>query len=156
MGFGGYMIDKLKANIPLVVVAVAVLAFAGLLAYNTSKSSNSGKSEITVTEDQKGTDKTSQKTPKQYTFTAEDGDSYTVFARRAVQSYTKTEGVKLQSSQIIAAETMLAQDAGSPLLDVGQKVTIKTTDVHNAVKKAQALSAEDLAAWETYVPYVQL
>lgn len=155
MGFGGYMIDKLKANVPLVIVAVAVLAFAGLLAYNTSKSSNTGTSEITVSEGEKDDTKASQKTPKQYTFTAEAGDSYTTLARRAIQSYAKTQGLKLQKSQIIAAETTLAQDAGSPLLDVGQKVTIKTTLVHSAVTKAQVLSAEQLAAWETYVPYVQ-
>lgn len=146
------MIDKLKANIPGVIVAVAVLAFAGLMVYNSTKSSTSGKSEITVNEDRQS----DAKAPKQYSFTAAEGDSYTVLVRNAIQSYAKTQGLKLGAAQIIAAETTLAQDAGSPLLEIGQKVTLKTTAVHNAVKKAQALSAEDLAAWETYVPYVQL
>lgn len=150
------MIDKLKANIPAVIVAAAVLAFAGLMIYNSTKSSNSSKSEITVSEEQQDAAKNAAKTPKQYAFTAKEGDSYTVLARSAVQSYAKTQGLKLQTAQIIAAETFLAQEAGSPLLDIGQKVTLKTTAVHNAVKKAQALNAEQLTAWETYVPYVQL
>jgi len=150
------MIDKLKANVPGVIVAVAVLAFAGLMLYSTNKSSDTSKSEITVAEEKQDTTKNSGKTPKQYTFTAQAGDSYTVFARNAIQSYAKTQAINLKTAQIIAAETMLAQDAGSPLLEIGQKVTLKTTAVHSAVSKAQALSAEQLGAWEAYVPYVQL
>lgn len=156
VGFGGYMFDKLKANIPGVVVAVAVLAFAGLLVYTANKPSSTNKPEITVADDKQDSSKTSGKTPKQYDFTAQSGDSYTLFARHAIQGYAKAQGLKLKAAQIIAAETTLAQDAGSPFLDVGQKVSLKTTAVHAAVAKAQALNAEELAAWETYVPYVQL
>lgn len=149
------MIDKLKANIPALVVGVAVLAFAGLLIYNGVKTDTASQSEITVPTDDSEKMKSAQKTPKQYSLTAEDGASYTVIARQIVQEYAKLKDLSLTKAQIIAAETMLTQDAGAPLLDVGQKVTIKTTAVHNAVTKARALSADEIAAWETYVPYVQ-
>lgn len=88
------------------------------------------------------------------TYTAQMGDSYTVLARKAVQAYAHDSGVTLKPAQIIAAETHLTVDADSPYLDYGQKVTLDKSVVSKAVADAQALSADELAAWEMYVPYV--
>ncbi|MCB9820143.1 hypothetical protein H6796_02500 [Candidatus Nomurabacteria bacterium] len=85
------------------------------------------------------------------TYTVGQGESYTMLARQAVSAMS----YKLTSAERIAAETKLSQDVGAPMLDVGQKVTLKKADVDKAVKWAQGLSAADKAAWETYVPYVQ-
>lgn len=149
------MIEKLKNHAPTIVVVVAALALFGLLVYYGNKPTSTKDPEIKVAQDDKNKSAAESKLSKQFAFTAQHGDSYTVLARKAVQDYAKASGVKLTKAHIIAAETVLAQNAGSPELAVGQKVTLKTTNVKDAVDGARALSASDLAAWETYVPYVQ-
>lgn len=91
---------------------------------------------------------------KDYSYTAAAGDSYTVLARQSVQDFAKANGVKLSKAQVIAAETTLTQQAGAPVLEVDQTVTLKNADVKAAVDGAKDLDAASLAAWETYVPYV--
>lgn len=88
------------------------------------------------------------------TYTARMGDSYTVLARKAVQAYAHDTNTTLKPAQVIAAETHLTVDAGSPYLNYGQKVTLDKAVVAKAVANAQALTAAELAAWEVYVPYV--
>lgn len=89
-----------------------------------------------------------------YTYAAQEGDSYSQLARKAFQTYGITEKVKLSQAQIVYAETELTQSANSPLLEVGQKVNIKKSDVKSIVEKAQKLDATTIAAWQAYVPYV--
>lgn len=89
-----------------------------------------------------------------YSYTARAGDSYSVLARKAVQTYGIVNKVNLSQAQIVAAETFLTVGAGSPELIEGQKVTLNVSDVKSAVEKAQKLTAEEKAAWQTYVPYV--
>ena len=103
---------------------------------------------------QKLTKTTSKTTNNPYAYTARQGDSYTVLARKAVQTYGIREKVRLSLAQIVAAETFLTNDAGSPSLVVGQKVSFSPDTVHSAMTKAQNLNAAQLAAWQTYVPYV--
>jgi hypothetical protein len=88
------------------------------------------------------------------TYTAKAGDSYTKMARKFVQAYNNATDSGLSRAQIVAAETFLTQDAGAPLLEIGQKVTLDGDAVGAAVEKAQALSASEVAAWQVYVPYV--
>lgn len=95
-----------------------------------------------------------EKSATVYTYTAQEGDSYTKIARKAVQTYGATEKVKLSQAQIVFTETNLTQTAGSPLLEVDQKVTLKKSDVKSIVEKAKKLDATTLAAWQAYVPYV--
>lgn len=89
-----------------------------------------------------------------YEYTAKAGDSYTVLARKAVQTYGIVNKVKLSGAQIIAAETFLTNAAGSPYLNLGQAVSMKVDDVKSAITQAQGLSAAQLALWQTYVPFV--
>lgn len=149
------MIDKLKYHAPAIIVIVASLAFGGLLFYSANKPSGTANPEIKISDANNGEQSKSQATPNDYSYTAQPGDSYTLLARKAVQSYTKTLSMNIPKARIIAAETILTQNAGSPELEVGQKVTLKKSDISKAVQKTKTLSPEELAAWETYVPYVQ-
>ena len=88
---------------------------------------------------------------KTYEYIAQPGDSYTVLARKAVQTYGILNKVKLSLAQIIAAETTLTVNGGSQLLNEGQNVNFDTTTVKSAIDGAQKLSAADLANWQQYV-----
>lgn len=89
-----------------------------------------------------------------YNFTASAGDSYTVLARQAIMKYSKDNKQNLSKAQIIAAETFLTQEVGSPQINEGQSVYIKKSAVSSVVTKAKALSPNVLAAWQVYVPLV--
>ncbi len=93
-------------------------------------------------------------TPDPYAYTAKAGDNYTLLARKAVQTYGIREKVHLSLAQIVAAETFLSSDAGFPELNLGQAVTFKAEDVKAVVKKVQALTTTQKAAWQAYVPNV--
>ncbi len=89
-------------------------------------------------------------TEEAYNYVAQSGDSYTLMARKAVQTYGINANVNLSPAQIIFAETMLAQEASSPMLTLGEKVTVKQSTVKNWVEKANALSPEAKTAWGAY------
>lgn len=85
-----------------------------------------------------------------YSYVAQPGDSYSLMARKAIQTIGITNKVNLSEAQIIFAETHLTQDAGSPVLVKGQKVEIKEDAVKNWVNKAKDLSAQQQSAWNVY------
>lgn len=85
-----------------------------------------------------------------YQYVAQTDDSYSVLARKAIQTYGIENKVNLSQAQIIAAETWLTQDAGSPILNEGQKVSIEKTTVKKFVEQAQKLSKEQQALWQPY------
>jgi len=97
-----------------------------------------------------------QKAPEQapasdtYTYVAQPGDSYSLMARKAIQTYGIVNKANLSPAQIIYAETLLTQEANSPHLIRGQQVTIKVATVKNWVDKAGALSDTAKAAWQVY------
>lgn len=158
MGF----INEHKSGIITTAVIVAIFGLIFAVADHDDSKTDTPKIDIPTAEQDK--DKTTDdKTPasqkpgvatKDYTYTANEGDSYTILARRSVQAYGTANNVPLSPAQIIAAESFLTDQAGRPLLEVGQQVSLKNADVKVAVDHARSLSAEELAAWETYVPYV--
>lgn len=85
-----------------------------------------------------------------YEYTAQPGDSYTLMARKAIQTYGITSKTNLSQSQIIYAETLLTQEAGLPQLNVGQKVSIKESTVKSWVEKATKLTDAQKTAWDAY------
>ena len=93
-------------------------------------------------------------TPKQYSYVARTGDSYTAIVRSAITLYAKNHGISLSPAQRVAAETFLVQKAGAPLLDQAQRVTISTDDVKSAVDQAQTLTDDELAAWDVFADQV--
>ena len=114
---------------------VAALEVAGVVATSSTSTSK---------------DETAAST-KDFTATAVAGDSYTGMARQAV---AKADG-GLSAAQKVAAETFLAEAAGFPRLEIGQAVTIKASDIAQAVARAKALTASELAAWEYWANEVR-
>lgn len=90
-----------------------------------------------------------------YTYTAKSGDSYSVLARKAVQTYGLKNKVTLSPAQIIAAEAFLTAQAGSPELNEGQQVDITIDSVKSAVDSAQKLSPDEQALWDVYAQDVE-
>lgn len=91
---------------------------------------------------------------KSYVYTASSGDSYTQMVRKAVQTYGINNNKDLGNARIVYIETVATRAAGSPLLAVGEKVSISESDIKVWVEKSEKLSEADLAAWQTYVPYI--
>lgn len=113
-----------------------------------------GKGTVSAQElvqDQKSTS-TAESTDKAevYSYVAQPGDSYSLIARKAVQTYGLINKVKLSEAQIIFAETNITQSAGSPRLMQGEKVDIKVDTIKDWVKKAEALTEKQQAAWNVY------
>lgn len=71
-----------------------------------------------------------------FAYTASAGSSYTLFAREAVSSVVANQQLQASTAQTLQAEVELANNAGSPLLDVGQAVTISRADVIAALQHA--------------------
>lgn len=89
-----------------------------------------------------------------YTYTAQANDSYSLLARKAVQTYGKKFKVNLNQGQILFAETNMTLQAGSPHLALGQAVSVNEATVKDWVEKARKLNAAQVAAWNAYVPGV--
>ncbi|MCA9348406.1 hypothetical protein KC867_03285 [Candidatus Saccharibacteria bacterium] len=89
-----------------------------------------------------------------YSYTAQQGDSYTKIARKAVQTYGINNDVQLSGGQIIAAETFITQEASSPAINTGDSVVISEDSVKNAVESAENLDEAAQARWEKYTKHV--
>jgi hypothetical protein len=88
-----------------------------------------------------------------YRYAAQPGDSYTLMARKAVQTYGKKYEVNLSLAGILYAETNMTKEAGSPELGSGQQVEVAESTVKQWVENAQQLSDEAEAAWNYYVQF---
>lgn len=157
---------KLKSVWPL-GIAAGLLALAFVFG-GVTPSNVSAETKPTSTTNQKA--KSSDKTPAKndtkdqkkttnsvdatYEYVAQPGDSYTKMARKAVQTFGIVKHVNLSGAQIIYAETNLTQAANSPVLELGQKVSIKVSDIQNWVNSAEKLNKQQLAAWNYYVQFV--
>ena len=89
-----------------------------------------------------------------YSYIAQPGDSYTKMARKAIQTYGKKAKVNISQAGIIFAETNLTIQAGSPILEISQKVEFKESVVKSWVEKALKLSDAEKSAWNYYVQFV--
>lgn len=108
--------------------------------------------------EQKAAPKTEQKSDKKaektYTYVAQLGDTYTQLVRKAVQTYGIINNKELGKARIVAIETKAADEASWPELAVGQKVSFTEAQIKSWVDGAMKLSKADVAAWRTYVPYI--
>ncbi|EDK72395.1 hypothetical protein TM7_0480 [candidate division TM7 genomosp. GTL1] len=133
------------------LIATAVFAlFLGVVIAGASEAPKATAAEQPNNQDSAKQTQTSEAT---YSYEAQGGDSYSLIARKAVQTYGKKHNVKLSGAQIVFAETNLTLTAGSPLLSKGQKVDVKESVVKSWVEKAGSLSKTAEAAWETYAQY---
>jgi hypothetical protein len=89
-----------------------------------------------------------------YEYIAQPGDSYSLIARKAVQTYGIKYETNLSTAQIIYAETIMTQAAESPYLNLGQKVDISEGTIKGYVEEALKMAAEEQAAWAYYVQFV--
>ena len=71
-----------------------------------------------------------------------------------VQTYGLQEKKNIGKARIIAIETKVASERQNPELSTGQKVSFSKADVKKWVDEAMKLSAGDIAAWNTYVPFI--
>ena len=103
------------------------------------------KQTQTAQADNKPVEKTSEKTADTsaakeagdtFAYTASAGSSYTLFAREAVSSVVANQQLQASTVQTLQAEVELTNNAGSPLLDIGQAVTISRADVIAALQHA--------------------
>jgi hypothetical protein len=136
---------------------ISFIATLGLAFYavTITVSAQEGDTEeaVPVTTQEESTESTEEQTAEatdNYEYVAQPGDSYSLMARKAIQTYGVNNSVNLSGAQIIFAETRLTQLAGSPILVLGQQVTISEELVSEWVKNAQDLTEEQQAAWQPY------
>lgn len=85
-----------------------------------------------------------------YDYVAQPGDSYSLMARKAVQTYGIESSTNLSGAQIIYVETNATQAAGSPVLNLGDKVSISRQLISEWSEKAKSLTQEEQSAWQVY------
>ncbi|MDZ7786477.1 MAG: hypothetical protein U5L95_05145 [Candidatus Saccharibacteria bacterium] len=90
----------------------------------------------------------------QYSYVAQNGDSYTEIARKAVQTYGINNNVELSEAQIVYAETTLTQEANAPLLNLGEQVSFNEDTLQSTVESATELSEDAEQNWQYYVQFV--
>lgn len=125
------------------LATIVLVGVATLLPHTASAEGN----KTVAAETTKPATTTSEKT---YNYVAQPDDTYSQMARKAIQTYGVNNKIKLSQAEIIAAETNMTIQAGSPELLIGQKVAIKESVVKDWVSKAQKLTPEQEAAWNVY------
>lgn len=89
-----------------------------------------------------------------YTYVARNGDSFVLMARASIDRYAKSIHASMTPAQRVAAETLLMDRAGSPELDVEQRVTLSADDVKKAVEEVQSLSNDELDGWSYFADQI--
>lgn len=79
-----------------------------------------------------------------YSFTAAVGSSYTDYARQAISAYTQAHHLTPSADQLLEAEVALANEAGAPLLEIGQQVSVAQGSVKH-VLESTGVTAGDSA-----------
>lgn len=85
--------------------------------------------------------------PSSYTYTVQDGDSYSTIIRRAISEHG---GSSLNAAQKIAAEAKLVEQAGWPEVDAGQSVKIDSAALSQAISSARSMTADEQQMWQSY------
>jgi hypothetical protein len=145
----------------IIYAVLAIAVVAGIIV-----ASNGNEKESAVLTEQKPDTTTAQQTEEQkkkeeeaklaaenFIYTAQSGDSYSLMARKAVQSYLAETKTTLTNAQIIFAETNLTQLAKSPFLEVNQKVTIAKDTLKEWSEKARSLTKDQESLWNVYAQY---
>lgn len=135
--------------------ALAVALVAGFVWWNgksdePAKNNQQVSAQTTEQKSKEEAKKEETKATADYKYVAQAGDTYSQFARKAIQSYGKVNKVNLTQGQIIFAETTLTQTAGSPLLNVGEERTVTESAVKDVVEKATKLTDAQKTAWAAY------
>lgn len=132
-------------------VAVAVADIAAVVPVATATSTDAPATKETAQETNEQNPETNDKADTNYVYTAQAGDTYTGFARKALNDHLASTKTTLTPAQYVAAETALAAAAGMPLLQIGTQVTLAKADVSKAVQTASALDSQQQLLWQSYV-----
>ncbi len=108
------------------------------------------ESTDTETTEEEATVTTEETSSESFDYVAQPGDSYSLMARKAIQTYGVNNSVNLSGAQIIFAETNMTIEAGSPVLTLGQTVSINESTVKQWIESAQELTEEQQAMWQPY------
>lgn len=81
---------------------------------------------------------TDHSTTKAFTFVAQPGDSYTLFARQAIASYLAQNQIFATDQQKLIAEINLTNSAGAPYLEIGDQISIQSSDIAKQFPSATA------------------
>lgn len=144
----------------VVAAAVAVISSGGqvLAKDNNQAEANKPKPEAVKVEKKEEPKKEELKKDSNqnlsYRYVANVGDTYAQMVRKAVQTYGIVNKVDLGQARIIAIETKVSAQNGFPHINVGQVIEFKQSDIKAWVDDAMKIQGQDLAAWQTYVPYV--
>jgi cytoskeletal protein RodZ len=126
-------------GVALMLVVISVSAQEGDIEEITPVTTQTEESTEEESSESDITEETTEEsaTTSNFDYVAQPGDSYSLMARKAVQ--------------IIFVETNLTLAAGSPVLNLGQQVSIDGNLVSEWIEKAQALTEEQQAEWQPYV-----
>lgn len=137
---------------PALLIASLVLALTLAIAMSTRVNAQEEIVQVKeVTESSEQSQQQEDEPVKTYNYVAQEGDSYSLMARKAIQTFGLENNINLSPAQIIFAETNLTNQAGSPQLYIGQQVAIEVSKIQEWVQKAQQMSSEQQAAWDIYV-----
>ena len=145
----------IQKSINLALVAlIATIGSALLLAVTNVSAQESGTLEAVpvTTQAAEPTEEPAKEatSTNNFDYVAQPNDSYSLMARKAIQTYGINNNVNMSGAQIIFAETNLTKVAGSPVLSLGQQVTIDGNLVAEWVKNAQALTEQQQTLWQSY------
>ena len=84
-----------------------------------------------------------------YVYTSVAGSSYTEFARQAIASYASTAQLSLSPAAQLNAEVALVNEAGAPLLEIGEEVVIARTAVATVVQQQGEAQPAEASAQAT-------
>lgn len=138
----------------LIVSALLVAAFSAGMATGWSETISADDGHDHGQASQNDAQSAEEQSSESYEYTAQPGDTFTKMARKAIQTYGINNSINLSGAEIIYAETNLAKEAGSPVLNVGQKVNIEHSVVKKWIENAQKLDDATEAKWNKYVSNV--
>jgi LysM repeat protein len=144
-----------QKSINLAIASFIAIVAAALLLVTFSVSAQEGDvQEVTpVTTQEESTEEPAEESSEDagtFDYVAQSGDSYSLIARKAVQTYGVINSVNLSGAQIIFVETNLTLAAESPALNLGDKVSIDGNLLAEWVEKAKELTEAQQAAWQVY------
>jgi hypothetical protein len=135
----------------IVAILIAMASFTSLAsAQDAEEAAQPETTQAETTEESESTEATEEVSSEKFTYVAQNGDSYTKMARKAVQTYGIQTSTNLSGAQIVFVETNLTLAAGSPVLTLGQEVSIDSSLVSEWVTKAGELNETQTAAWQVY------
>lgn len=139
---------RLRKQTALILAAIllAFSLFSAFLYFNTTPDSNLTSSHSKSTSSTKTTAKTTTNTTdgantkaatdtdakaatNTFAFTAQPGDSYTLFARQAIASYLEQHQISATDQQKLIAEINLTNHAGAPYLEIGDQISIQSSEI---------------------------